>query len=982
MQNLNNLNNLNALGIKGNRLFDPSQITVGGEKLLLQQLLTKQKPTIAGVIYDERKNKGTARPVQLGRCYLFDGTNDYVLLPSNLNVSLSGSTIRVKGYITYTIDGRTIFGSGASVSVGQGGYVLQIIGGKLNVTLYQDASTSAHRSFTGSTTLSTNTVYAIDATFTTTTCTMSINGIAETVTIGSATGTYGDTSVRATIGARAEGVQSAYGGKIWGLEIYRNSTLQAFYKCDEQLGIMAYDSSGNGKHGIITNATLATFHSTQDIYSYQNEVGYSPYIRHSDTASYYSASFSGGTTNATIRFKFISTDTSGVIVHDIGSGSRYALVFTQGSAVTTLNQGCGTPTYTIDGVLFTGTTRGELYTALCDGRKHDVVISNLNLSSWTNISVGGYAGVFLTGIVFDLSVEKTTGTTSHSWKFYGDTPSTDTVGSSNMVASGTFETVLIPRNEANTTLDALENTLQYTGEVPYNGLLKQSNCIDFNGSNQYATLGAGLTIFDNSTNSWKVKIKFIPDTISGIHRLVAQQVGSGTFKGISVYHNGSSLRVDIISNVTTQQMMAVINGLSLVAGTYYEVEVSYNGSKLVSGVTWLVNGVSYPSIDGITNTLTSSDIASGQNFNIGRDSAALYYDGKIMYAEVLDGSNNSLARYTFGGGVGTILYDSSGNDRHMTLYNAPTWSTQNNYHANIVNGFRPYISLDGTSGAIRYANTVDVNLSGATIRTKFKITPQGTWKGAIVAKGGLAGGWLIGAQGGSFMRIFIKRAGLSADYTAFDSTETFVVGTTYDVDITFTQTSVVSATRNGVAMTFTQSVSPTGVYGDSTAGLSIGDRETPTPYTYQGLVSDVKIYKNGVLKVDSNVAILSGTVCVNNADTSKNGTLSGGYTRPLIPALNTTTDVFNATLTNPAGAYHNGAETLIDFTGGVASPVAVINAWETTWGFNTARTNPEFKRTLTSGGVDARADRFLGYSQTLSGTNLSKVNKYVTTKAI
>jgi hypothetical protein len=85
---------------------------------------------------------------------------------------------------------------------------------------------------------------------------------------------------------------------------------------------------------------------------------------------------------------------------------------------------------------------------------------------------------------------------------------------------------------------------------------------------------------------------------------------------------------------------------------------------------------------------------------------------------------------------------------------------------------------------------------------------------------------------------------------------------------------------------------------------------------------------------------------------------------------------------NPAGAYHNGCETLIDFTGGVLSPEAVRNSWETAWSFNTARVNPEFKRTLTSGGVDYRADRFLAYRDALSGTNLSKVNKYVTTKAI
>ena len=45
-------------------------------------------------------------------------------------------------------------------------------------------------------------------------------------------------------------------------------------KMDTQGGIGSHDSSGNGLIGIITNATLSTFHDTQDIYSFQNQVGY------------------------------------------------------------------------------------------------------------------------------------------------------------------------------------------------------------------------------------------------------------------------------------------------------------------------------------------------------------------------------------------------------------------------------------------------------------------------------------------------------------------------------------------------------------------------------------------------------------------------------------------------------------------------------------------------------------------------------------
>ena len=53
---------------------------------------------------------------------------------------------------------------------------------------------------------------------------------------------------------------------------------RVFYKCDEINGATAYDSSGNGRHGTITNATTApgptSIHQTQDIFSWPNVVGY------------------------------------------------------------------------------------------------------------------------------------------------------------------------------------------------------------------------------------------------------------------------------------------------------------------------------------------------------------------------------------------------------------------------------------------------------------------------------------------------------------------------------------------------------------------------------------------------------------------------------------------------------------------------------------------------------------------------------------
>lgn len=817
--------------------FNPSSIKdSSGNKLLLQQLLTKQRPTIAGVVYDERTNKGTARPIQLGRCYLFDGSNDYVLLPAGLNVSLSGSTIRIKGYITYTTDGRTIFGSGASVSVAQGGYVLQVNGAKLNITLYQNASTSAHRSFTGSTTLSTNTVYAIDATFTTTTCTMSINGIAETVTIGSATGTYGDTSVRATIGARAEGAQSAYGGKIFGLEIYKDSVLQALYKCDEQNGTIAYDSSGNSKHGTITNSTESTFHSTQDVYSYQNEVGYSK-------------------------------------------------------------------------------------------------------------------------------------------------PST----------------VFIPRNEAIPTQDILGNALTYTGQVPYNGILKSSSCILLNGTNQYASTGLNMNTFCKDTFSIDIMLSPTdgqPATSSVIFGSSDDATfgiqGAGSTNGLGIYllttgklavlykAGGNFARADTADVIFTDGSQTSLRKFrfTLTAGSGITILEYINGA-------WV--NLALDSTIGLNGSFSTNNVVmSTFNHNvvgfIGAKNTAgtgyAFFGGKVALFECINASGVKYAQYKMSCGIGSGLCDSSGNSRNGLLYNAPTWSTQDNYHPNIVEGFSKRMFFDQSNDTITLANESNFDFTTKVTVEIEGVFTSGTYAG-LVTKFSSGTGWELLLNNG------IPRALVYGS----SSIDTGVVwaGATDLRDGKIHKIKTV-ATTSGIA------IYVDGVLKDTKAGtwtattnnvsVRIGNQASGTA-PLGGFINYVKVWGDtdnlvyhgtGYGNTDADWADLSGN--------GNNGTVSGSPSVIRLPALNSTTDVAGYPLTNPAGAYHNGAETTIDMSGGVASPVAVLGSWTSAWSFNTARTNPKFKRTLTSGGSDYRSDRFLAYREALTGTNLTKVQSYTATKAV
>lgn len=98
----------------------------------------------------------------------------------------------------------------------------------------------------------------------------------------------GELDTTLTIGYFSNQYQISGSGKVWNIKVWTSNTatesqkksytlesgLFAWYKCDESAGINSYDSSGNGHHGSIMNAS-ESIHSTQPIYSWQNEVGYS-----------------------------------------------------------------------------------------------------------------------------------------------------------------------------------------------------------------------------------------------------------------------------------------------------------------------------------------------------------------------------------------------------------------------------------------------------------------------------------------------------------------------------------------------------------------------------------------------------------------------------------------------------------------------------------------------------------------------------------
>lgn len=85
-----------------------------------------------------------------------------------------------------------------------------------------------------------------------------------------------------------------------------------------------------------------------------------------------------------------------------GAGGNYSYVSTSGSGSTTLYSNYGTPSLYVDGALFSGTTRGDIYNSL--NGYHIATYQSQNVSTWTRYTFGGYSSFELGGYVGDIII--------------------------------------------------------------------------------------------------------------------------------------------------------------------------------------------------------------------------------------------------------------------------------------------------------------------------------------------------------------------------------------------------------------------------------------------------------------------------------------------------------------------------------------------------------------------------------------------------
>lgn len=890
--------------------------SVGG----LTQFLLSSTSMSGSTIFDERRGLGTTRAMQPGRAYDFDGVDDYVAGPT---VSVDSSTgfsvtfwLQVPSGITDTV--INIAGLKPRISAKNGP----------KITLFDATNGDVNG---GS--LSADTWHFIAVIYD--------DGVRKVYQDGtevindSITNIFGSGAF--SVGEQA-GVDGYLDGKLFDVRFYESKALTAsnaewietwgasgtdpglpdiWYKCDDTHPTIAFDSSGNGNHGTKTNITAGTFHSESDTV---------PFSWQNEVG--YSAG--GQSTTELLTNGTFTSDTSGWTAYVAGT-----LSWDTGTAKVTKSGGGASNTGIQQNI-----TKPVSSSVRVTG-DISVVSGSLTSGTFTVRNLHGTAvstGLSTSGS-FDVILPLDGASATFVVYGYADTI---TFTLDNLTMKEYYDnSVLLPRDESAPTLDVLGNPLQYSGKAPANASLINSSCGTFDGVNDYVDIG---DIGDVD----EFEAYVYPTTTAGTTQVLARFTGStyirinaGTVQAVNI--TGATIYVDGVETT------------AIVANQWQKVRVTFN---------------TIDATDARLGNVTSS-----------------YYSGRMCDAHYKNNDAN-VCHLPFSERSGAIVHDVSGNGNHGTINGATTtpgagfWAnTQDEYHYNILNGFDMVGNFDGTDHIRRFSST---NIKGAAAW----IRPDNQASTRYIA---------------SFGTSFEMSTNSSGTLQAFDGSFSIILsGGNVPLNV-WTHVAIASDTDgtriyiNGVQVDYDSNsiadLSATTFYvGADRAGSNSTEfyGQMKDVYAFDGNVTSAEIsalYSNGT--APSNVYLywpLSDidTACNDASGNDRNGTLSGTFSifKGLrIPAVDGgASQVHGREAANSAGKWHNGAETQIDFTGGVAWPGS--SGLETAWSFHATRTNPNFNRELTDGGIIARADRFLTYESTLSGSDLTSVQTYTQTKEI
>lgn len=268
------------------------------------------------------------------------------------------------------------------------------------------------------------------------------------------------------------------------------------YNVNEEDGLTCYDSSGNGNHGTITNATLKNFHvaGIKGFGNPANVDGYSVGAFFNGTSSgirCFVSDFATTDDAGSIRFKFSTTSSGGP--HEVFASTsdlaypyaavdlyqgrvRYSIRSTSQSTPQTIIE---TTAKFDDGINHEViiASDGASYSISVDGQEQTLnVVAGLNDGMWfadlqeptTKVTAGVLSRdsdtSYFIGTISDLSIENEWQYKHLEWGLHGD--ANDTSGNGHNGTATDVGWTIIPADASAPTKDVLGGDLTYTGKAP------------------------------------------------------------------------------------------------------------------------------------------------------------------------------------------------------------------------------------------------------------------------------------------------------------------------------------------------------------------------------------------------------------------------------------------------------------------------------------------------------------------------------------
>lgn len=635
-----------------------------------------------------------------------------------------------------------------------------------------------------------------------------------------------------------------------------------------------------GKHGTISGHTPSTFFSTQDIVSFQNEVGYSDALFHESslatvsqgepwlqsTGDYFEIDFDF-TEEADTVFGFTLDSSGNTGIYFPNTSAPFARVYVNGSQYSTTGWSTGDILRT-KRLRFVRTASGYDVTAYYkDGTTQTESNNTFTFTDLVFDELNTLFGKNLSGVVRQIDNNGTVYNAENNWNGITWTGGTQTAIKAPILLDSDLDS------------DVFGRALTYSGIAPKNGELVESHCVTLDGvdDNVVSTNNIGIAGSQNRTISFWAKVGN-----NGTEVLFDWGVATSDNQfQLSYISSSSELKIGVVgankvwnytATDTWEHFLIVLNGTTCADLEAY-----------VDGVALTQKDLNDTTIDTSDSQLYIGSTITGTNEFAGSIVDFRVFDSALTPSTY--GSATPVLHYPLAEGAGLTAFDKSGNGNHgaITGTEAQIWAnTQDVYHANVIDGFDKMGYFDGLTSFVEVTNA---SISNAiSVNSPFTLTfDLFIWE---FPPSGRDNVMAVGINSSDRVNINLESNG-RLSFNCYDGSWGYLSGliskNTYYTIVCYCDGNgnPTSLTFNGLSQTDTVGI------GDSHVNnLMIGKR-------FSG---------NECAMLMSYFDINSGTHTFRASDGWSGGASTdvGAIKAP---------DIGQGSLSNPSGAFHNGAET-------------------------------------------------------------------------